>query len=207
MAELTKVLIVDDNPKYLEEVLPYYGYDVVCARNGEQALHILDNSTFDIVLSEIIMPKKNGWDTLKAIRNSSKLQNIPIIMVTVISDPQKMVKALKMGADDYIVKPFLLPNLLARMEAVLRRSKLSKNEDILNNVTNNQAKNLNTLTEREKDVLLLLARGANNKDIAEKLVLSPVTVKSHLNRIYKKLNVRNRIQAIFVAISKNKIEL
>lgn len=203
MTDLTKILLVDDNPKYIEDVLPYYGYEVCCAYNGEQALEILNQeNSFDLVLLDVMMPKMNGWDTLKAIRNSQTLTDIPVIMLTAVSEDQKMVSGLKIGADDYIVKPFILPNLLARIEAVLRRTRRSSDK----NVTNNQLKQVITLTRREKDVLLLVTQGESNKSIADKLVLSEVTVKSHLNNIFKKLNVANRTQAVLAAMQLNLVE-
>ncbi len=208
MADLTKILLVDDNPKYLEDVLPFYGYEVVCARNGQQALDILfskDNG-IDLVLLDVMMPKMDGWETLKSIRNNPVSKNIPVIMVTAVNDDKKMVSGLKIGADDYIVKPFILPNLLARMEAVLRRSKLYCAKPFENNVTINQINSVNSLTSREKDVLLLVTKGESNKSIADKLVLSQVTVKSHLNSIFKKLNVTNRTQAVLVAMQMNLVE-
>ena len=107
---------------------------------------------------------------------------------------------------DYIVKPFILPNLLARIEAVLRRVKRSQSQQQGTNVTISQADNFNSLTKREKDVLLLVTQGESNKSIAEKLVLSEVTVKSHLCNIFKKLNVTNRTQAVLIAMQMNLVE-
>ena len=201
MAELYKVLIVDDNPKYLEDVLPYYGYEVVCALNGEKAIGILNqDNSIDLVLLDVMMPKLNGWETLKIIRKTPKTKDIPVIMVTAVNEDQKMISGLKTGADDYIIKPFILPNLLARMEAVLRRAKRTLPQ---NNVTISQINQFKTLTRREKDVLLLVTQGANNKSIADKLVLSEVTVKSHLNSIFKKLNVTNRTQLVLLTMQMN----
>ena len=201
MAELYKVLIVDDNPKYLEDVLPYYGYEVVCALNGEKAIGILNqDNSIDLVLLDVMMPKLNGWETLKIIRKTPKTKDIPVIMVTAVNEDQKMISGLKTGADDYIIKPFILPNLLARMEAVLRRAKRTLPQ---NNVTISQINQFKTLTRREKDVLLLVTQGENNKSIADKLVLSEVTVKSNLNSIFKKLNVTNRTQLVLLTMQMN----
>lgn len=201
MAELYKVLIVDDNPKYLEDVLPYYGYEVVCALNGEKAIGILNqDNSIDLVLLDVMMPKLNGWETLKIIRKTPKTKDIPVIMVTAVNEDQKMISGLKTGADDYIIKPFILPNLLARMEAVLRRAKRTLPQ---NNVTISQINQFKNLTRREKDVLLLVTQGENNKSIADKLVLSEVTVKSHLNSIFKKLNVTNRTQLVLLTMQMN----
>ena len=207
MAELTKILLVDDNPKFLEDVLPFYGYEVKCAHNGVECLEILNsNELFDLVLLDIMMPKMDGWETLKNIRKTPICKEIPVIMLTAVNEDQKMVTGLKIGADDYIVKPFVLPNLLARIEAVLRRSRTIQNKSQKSNVTINQINQFNSLTRREKDVLLLVTQGENNKSIAEKLVVSEITVKSHLNNIFKKLNVSNRTQAVLLAMQMNLVE-
>ncbi len=197
MAELKKLLLVDDNPKYLEDVLPFYGYEVSVATNGKEALNILEQKTdFDIVLLDAMMPVMNGWDTLKNIRNNPVTKNLPVIMVTAVNDDKKMVSGLKMGADDYVVKPFILPNLLARIEAVLRRSGGEKTQP---DITINQINSLNTLTKREKDVLLLVTKGKSNKEIAQELVIGMTTVKGYIYSIFKKLNVKNRTQAVLLA--------
>ena len=204
MSDLTKILLVDDNPKYIEDVLPYYGYEVVCAYNGKQALEKLDSGElFDLVLLDVMMPEMNGWETLKAIRKSPSYKDIPVIMVTAVSEDQKMISGLKIGADDYIVKPFILPNLLARIEAVLRRAKRSDNNTLPHNVTNSQNNKEIFLTSREKDVLLLVTKGFNNQEIADKMSVTPHTVKSNLSGIFKKLNVKTRTQAVLVALQMN----
>ena len=116
-------------------------------------------------------------------------------MLTAVNEEEKMVAGLKIGADDYIVKPFILPNLLARMEAVLRRSKWQTP------IKTSHKKELppDLLTTKEKEVLEMVANGASNKQIADKLFVKEVTVKTHLNSIFKKLKVTNRTQAVLVA--------
>lgn len=210
MSEIGKILIVDDNPKYLQDALPMYGYDVVVATDGVQALKVLAKTSkgdsFDLILLDIMMPNMNGWDTLKSIRNNDKTKHIPIIMLTAINEEQKMVSGLKIGADDYIIKPFVLPNLLARIEAVLRRSNWQKKDSKSTDLTFvGSDEPVEPLTLREIEVLTLVAQGANNQSIADKLFVKEVTVKTHLNSIFKKLKVTSRTQAVLLAMQMNLI--
>ena len=189
MTELGKVLVIDDNPKFLEDSLPLYGYEVESAVDGLKAMKTLSKKTdFDIILLDVMMPNMNGWDVLKEIRENENTKQIPIIMTTAISEEQKIVKGLKMGADDYIVKPFVLSTLLARIEAVIRRSAWNKNDS--NQIDIKKVKSVNNeITPKESAVLELLTKGLNNKEIAEKLDITEVTVKTHLRNIYKKFKL------------------
>jgi len=210
MSELAKILIVDDNPKYLQDALPMYGYEVKVAIDGVQALKMLaktesKESPFDLILLDVMMPNMNGWDTLKSIRNNEQTKHVPIIMLTAVNEDQKMVSGLKIGADDYVVKPFVLPNLLARIEAVLRRSNWQKNDAKSHELPFGSDEPVESLTLREIEVLTLVAKGSNNQAIADKLFVKEVTVKTHLNSIFKKLKVSNRTQAVLLAMQMNLI--
>ena len=205
MGGIASILVVDDNPKFLADALPMYGYDVTVAEDGLQALKILgdEKAHFDLILLDIMMPNMDGWDTLKAIRNNNKIKYIPVIMITAVSEDQKVVSGLKIGADDYIVKPFILPNLLARIEAVLRRCQWQKDAQPRSEKVLNKNVNIDVLTPKEKEVLALVAKGASNQEIADKLCVRDVTVKTHLNSIFKKLQVTNRTQAVLLAMEMN----
>ena len=205
MDGVASILVVDDNPKFLADALPMYGYEVTVANDGLEALKILMNKTFDLILLDVMMPNMDGWDTLKAIRKNKNTQYIPVIMITAVSEDQKVVSGLKIGADDYIVKPFILPNLLARVEAVLRRSKWQQEAQPKQEKTLNKDVSIDALTPKEKEVLALVAQGASNQEIADKLFVRDVTVKTHLNSIFKKLKVTNRTQAVLLAMQMNLI--
>jgi len=200
MTALKKILVIDDNPKILEDALPLYDYEVETATDGLKAMKILlNNSDFDIILLDVMMPNMSGWDVLKEIRKHESTKDIPVIMITAISNEEKIVKGLKEGADDYIVKPFVLPNLLARIEAVLRRCNRAKDKSIQINTSN--VKNMsNEITKKESSVLEFLIKGLDNKEIAAKLNITELTVKTHLRNIYKKLNVKNRTQLVLTAM-------
>ena len=207
MDGIASILVVDDNPKFLKDALPMYGYDVTVAEDGIDALKTLsdEENHYDLVLLDVMMPNMDGWDTLKAIRKNPKTQYIPVIMITAVSEDQKVVSGLKIGADDYIVKPFILPNLLARIEAVLRRSKWQAESAGKTEKKINKDVNIDALTPKEKEVLSLVAKGASNQEIADKLCVQDVTVKTHLNSIFKKLKVSNRTQAVLLALEINLI--
>ena len=200
MAELGKVLVIDDNPKFLEDSLPLYGYEVEVATDGLKAMKTLSKKNdFDIVLLDVMLPNMNGWDVLKEIRENENTKMLPIIMTTAISEEQKIVKGLKMGADDYIVKPFVLSTLLARIEAVIRRSTWNKNDSSQIDIKKVKSVN-NDITPKESVVLELLTKGLNNKEIADELNITEVTVKTHLRNIYKKFNVNSRTQLVLMAM-------
>lgn len=200
MSGVASILVVDDNPKFLADALPMYGYEVTVAEDGLEALKILSekDGKFDLMLLDVMMPNMDGWDTLKAVRKNKNTEYLPVIMITAVSEEQKVVTGLRTGADDYIVKPFILPNLLARIEAVLRRSKWQQESKPAKNI--NKDVNIDALTSREKEVLSYVAKGDSNSVIADKLSVSEVTVKTHLNNIFKKLKVANRTQAVLLAM-------
>ena len=200
MTSLAKILIIDDNPKLMEDALPMYGYEVESATDGLMGLKMLDeDQSYDLVLLDVVMPNLNGWETLKAIRKNEKIAHIPIIMLTSVSDANKQISGLKFGADDYVTKPFILPNLLARIEALLRRSTWNKNEKQANALSFVNGEEISPLTSREKEILILVAKGDTNSQISEKLFVREVTVKTHLNSIFRKLKVGNRVQAVLLA--------
>jgi len=117
-----KILIVDDDPatvKFIVGNLEANGYDTLHAKNGEEALQIIEKEFPDLVLLDIMMPKIDGFETCRRLRQWSQL---PVIMVSARNDEKEKVKCLDIGADDYICKPFHLDEMLARMRAVLRRT-------------------------------------------------------------------------------------
>ena len=116
-----RVLVVDDDPqirRVLRTTLIAQGYEVVDARNGEEALERMRGEKFDLVILDMNMPRMNGIETCRLMRSSS---DVAIIMLTVRDTEADKVEALDAGADDYMTKPFGSPELLARMRAALRR--------------------------------------------------------------------------------------
>lgn len=118
---MNKILLVDDDRELtalLKELLDMEGFNVLVAHDGEQALDLLDSSV-DLLLLDIMMPKKNGLDTLKELRQAYQT---PVIMLTARGSELDRVLGLELGADDYLPKPFNDRELVARIRAILRRS-------------------------------------------------------------------------------------
>ena len=121
-----RILVVDDEPRYVRLIrfnLEAQGYRVTCATTGEEALSALAVEVPDLVLLDIMLPGQDGFEVCSHIREVS---TVPIIMLTARGTEQDRVKGLRLGADDYVVKPFSSQELLARVEAVLRRARMAE---------------------------------------------------------------------------------
>lgn len=127
--ELAKILIVDDEErmrKLLKDFLSNKGYLVVEAQNGEEAVDIFLNSKdISLIILDVMMPVMDGWEACKLIREYSK---VPIIMLTAKSEEKDELKGFELGVDEYITKPFSPKILVARVEAILRRSQGEESE-------------------------------------------------------------------------------
>jgi DNA-binding response OmpR family regulator len=116
-----RILVVDDDARIREMLKRYFereGYSVACAADGKEMKTLLNSTTFDIILLDLVLPGQDGIDLAREIRNTS---NIPIMMLTGRSDIVDCVVGLEVGADDYVVKPFHLREVHARLKSILRR--------------------------------------------------------------------------------------
>jgi len=120
------VMVVDDEPRLvslIESYLNQFGYRVVKAHDGEQALHVAAREKPDLIVLDIMMPKMDGYEFLRRHRQSA---NTPVIFLTAKVEDEDKVLGLELGADDYIIKPFRPRELMARIKAVLRRASLNE---------------------------------------------------------------------------------
>ena len=125
---MLNILLVEDDEALssaIREKLLDEGFSVSCAFDGKQAAEALDEAHFDLIISDVMMPKMDGWTALKTIREHSK---VPVIMLTARSEENDELKGFDYGADEYISKPFSPKILVARVEALLRRSGVQKEE-------------------------------------------------------------------------------
>ena len=121
-----KILIVEDDANLLETLkynLRKEGYDVVTASDGEQALEVARREKPDLLILDIMLPKINGFEVCRILR---KEMTVPILMLTAKADETDKIVGLEIGADDYMTKPFSMRELLARVRAMLRRTKMAE---------------------------------------------------------------------------------
>jgi DNA-binding response OmpR family regulator len=126
----SKILVIEDDQEIvnlLTMVLKHEGYEILLAPDGVEGLKLLQNEHPHLVLLDVMLPRMNGWETCRRIREFS---DAPIIMLTAMGTDQDKVRGLDLGADDYVTKPFSMAELTARVRAALRRNKytLADNE-------------------------------------------------------------------------------
>jgi DNA-binding response OmpR family regulator len=292
------VLVVDDSPdtlRMLTDALEEAGMTVLVALEGSQALAIVTKITPDVILMDAVMPSMDGFEACRALKHNKMLAHVPVIFMTGLSETQDIVKGLEAGGVDYVTKPIVPDELLARIRVHLANARLANSaraaldasgryllatnaaggvrwctpqtakllglafvdfhgegymlpsdvqewlqrrarsemasdqvalssstnaiklqlayvgqigsDEILLRLLEGEFENDNLvlkrklqLTQRESEVLMWIARGKSNRDIAEILDLSPRTVNKHLEQIYAKLGVENRASAAALAV-------
>ncbi|MDM8526930.1 response regulator transcription factor [Anaerolineales bacterium HSG24] len=129
---MPKILVVDDDKKIVRLVRAYLektNFEVLTAFDGETALHIIRRDQPDLVVLDLMLPDRDGWDITRIIRTEPNLAHLPIIMLTARVEDSDKIVGLELGADDYISKPFNPKEVVARVRAVLRRSETTRAVD------------------------------------------------------------------------------
>jgi DNA-binding response OmpR family regulator/DNA-binding CsgD family transcriptional regulator len=273
------VLVVDDTPEtlgFLTDALEHAKLTVLVATDGESAIKTLRHVTPDLILMDAVMPVMDGFETCRQIKADEALAHLPVIFMTGLSDTEHVVLGLQAGGVDYVAKPIVVDELLARIKVHLANARTANRARIALDATGrfllaaNQAgqivwctpqaeKRLTlaipgfspndftvpksnsisvngklltfsllsrtgtdeylyrlsetgggqeelflrqylSLTTRESEVLIWIARGKSNRDISDILGISPRTVNKHLEQIFTKLGVENRASAAALAV-------
>lgn len=205
---MIKILIVEDDEnivKMLEATVSIAGYESEVCNDGKTAIEKINENEYDLVLLDVMLPKFNGFQVMKYIDS----EKTPVIFLTALQDVTDKVKGLKLGAEDYIVKPFEAVELLARIEVILRRKHKNKSilkygdiiVDISKHTIKKQGKEI-TLTPKEFELIVFFMQ---NLDIAltRERLLSAVwgyeymgetrTVDTHVQQIRKKLSLQDSL--------------
>lgn len=208
---MISILIVEDDlhiSKMIGEILKLGGYIGEICDNGEQAANKILHSNYDLVLLDVLLPNMNEFEVMEKIAN----KQVPIIFLTAMHDVTDKVKGLKLGAEDYMVKPFEAVELLARIEVVLRRTHheetILKFQDITLNLeehlVSKNGKPVN-LTPKEFDLLVFFLQNPKIALTREKILASvwdygfegeTRTVDSHIQQLRKKLGLHKQLKSI-----------
>lgn len=177
---MAKILVVDDEIKIREiikEYAEFEGYEVAQAEDGMQAVEMVKNQNFDIIIMDVMMPKLDGYSACKEIR---KIKQIPVIMLSARGEEYDKLFGFEIGVDDYVVKPFSPKELMARIRAVLNRASASqRTEDVIRyegleiNFTAREVKidgKKVSMTPKEYDLLFYLVKNMNIALSREKLL-------------------------------------
>ena len=211
MNRQVRVLVVEDEEAIrtgLIDVLVFHGYEVDSATTGPEGLEKALTGTFELILLDIMLPGMDGYEICDRIRAVDR--NQPIIMLTAKTSDEEIIQGLKLGADDYVPKPFSIQQLVLRIEAVLRRSQIGQeqartlsigNLDIdTENLSGMKGSDEIAFTKREVEVLSYLAQNSER----------PVSREELLSKVWgyaRGLNIETRTVDIHIAKLRRKIEV
>lgn len=209
---MIKILVVEDE-KAISDLIVFNlkrnGYQCTALYDGKSAADLLEDNTFDLILLDIMLPEINGYELMEYIRP----MGIPVIFITAKASLDDKIKGLTSGAEDYLVKPFEIAELLARIHIVLRRYNKTENQlifkDIEVDVENRlltKAGNEVKLTPKEFDLFVLLLRNINMTLFKERIFESiwetewqpeSRTVDLHIQRLRKKLDLKDDLRTVY----------
>lgn len=199
-----KILIVEDEKK-LADVMSLYlikeGYVTVCTYNGEEGEEAIENDSFDLIILDIMMPKKDGWSLLRKIKSKTA---IPVILTTARGEEEDRIFGLELGADDYMVKPISMRELVLRVNLRMNTEKTQVNDLSLNGLSILEDKRTVlenevsiTLTPKEFDLLLFLCKNPGQVFKREQLldkvwgydfIGDTRTIDTHVKNLREKIN-------------------
>ena len=197
-ARKTRVLVVDDDERFvrfLADLLEGAGYCVVTARSADEAAAAARQGRLDAAVLDVVMPGRGGYSICRELREDADA-DLPVIFVSGERvDPFDRAAGIIAGGDDYLVSRSTPRSCLARLERLLARSR------------GRALKPAFELSEREVEILQLIAEGCPPGEVAQQLFIAPKTVSSHVQRIFAKLGVHTRAQAVALAYAAGLIQV
>ncbi|MGF1600420.1 MAG: response regulator transcription factor [Thermosynechococcaceae cyanobacterium] len=208
--EQNKLLLIDDDPNLIllvKDYLELRGYEVVTAKNGREALRVLEQDLPSLIICDVMMPEMDGYSFVKRVRENPQTNWLPVLFLSAKGQIQDRVTGLNTGADVYMVKPFEPDELVAQIEASLKqtaRMQQQQNAPIEGEVSINVPFDVD-LTPTEQKVIQLVAKGMSNREIAASLSVSQRTVESHVSNMLGKTGLSNRTELARWAIEQRMI--
>ncbi len=199
---MKKILVIEDHAlmrRNVVTILTMEGYAAISAANGRDGLALARSELPDLILCDILMPELDGHEVLRALRSDPATAAIPFVFLTAKDEKSDQRAGMNLGADDYLTKPVSRDELIAALSArFTRKNQQRLNFDAL--VANPVPLLALGVSSREAEVLLWIAQGKTNEDIANLLGLSVQTVKKHVSAILVALGVENRSSAAVRAL-------
>jgi DNA-binding NarL/FixJ family response regulator len=192
---MKKILIIEDDRATrdnLATILRMEGFIAVPAPDGRQGLDAAWREQPDLILCDVMMPELDGYGVLKALRQNPTTANTPFIFLTARGERADIRNGMNLGADDYLTKPATATELLSAVNARLQREAARPPGEFRPDFSSHEPLLKLGLTEREAEVLLWVAQGKSNGDIAGILGAAENTVKKHLQNIFEKLGIESR---------------
>lgn len=198
---MKKILIIEDEPAMrnnLCDILELENYQPVLAANGQEGIAAARRELPDLILCDVLMPELDGHGVLAALRKDTATERIPFIFLTAKGERADVRAGMNLGADDYLVKPVRVNDLLEAMAARLERSQ--QLAGFAADFKSAAPLERLGLSAREAEILLWVAQGKSNYEASVILGISAATVKKHLENIYGKLGVEGRNPATLRAL-------
>lgn len=206
------ILVIEDQPTMRQKtvtILKMEGFNVLEAANGAEGIRLAEEEVPDLILCDIMMPERDGYAVLQAVRLNKSTATIPFIFLTAKGEKPDVRAGMNLGADDYLIKPSPRIELLETIEARFERQRLNEEETRRKLSSLSLRPDFSThqplssklgLTEREAETLLWVAQGKSNADIASILGNSEKTVKKTMGQIFEKLGLESRTAAAVRAV-------
>ncbi len=222
------ILVADDDPGIrlaLSDYLELSGYWVITAENGQEALSLLETYHPHLLVSDIKMPRKDGYELVRQVRQRPEFRLLPVIFLTERGNTQERIRGYQVGCDLYLPKPFEMEELGAVIRNLLERSQMIQSEllfseresapkqpesaqEVLESEPAEATLKLDSLhlTQREKQVLGLLTNGLSNVEIGHQLHLSPRTIEKYVSSLLRKTETNNRAELVRFALENHLVE-
>ncbi|RYD68211.1 MAG: response regulator transcription factor [Verrucomicrobiaceae bacterium] len=210
---MKRILVIEDQAPMRRNIalmLEMEGYEVLTAENGRVGVDTARQKLPHLVICDVMMPELDGHGVVQTLRGEDATATLPFIFLTARSDKSDVRIGMNFGADDYLVKPVIREDLLAAVEARLSRAEAiearvlaaaaANGAGFHPDFTRHEPLTVMGLTNREAEVLLWVAQGKSNGDVAGILGMSEKTVKQHMGNIFEKLGVENRNAAAMQAV-------
>jgi DNA-binding NarL/FixJ family response regulator len=209
---MKRILLIEDQPvmrRNIQTILEMEGFEVAAAENGARGLEAARKNVPDLILCDVMMPELDGYGVLTALRQDERTATIPFIFLTAKGEKTDLRTGMNLGADDYLAKPVSSDELVAAITARFKRQEahdqhldreLGEAQGFNPDFASAKPLEKLGLTEREAEVLLWVAQGKSNGDIAIILGMAEATVKRHLSNLFPKLGVDGRNAATLRAL-------